>query len=450
MIRRLFALLLVVTTTFLSALGQVKIAIANVTIIDGTDHPPRRNSTVIVQGDRIVAISGDSKKQRRDAKIIDGTGKFLIPGLWNNDLHGPAYGEAKAHLARLVSYGITTVRDMGAPLDDIVRLREATATGALVGPRLFIAGPLMEGPVPIQMSLIVDLFNEKQAHDEVKVLKQHNVDYIEVDTTLTPELYWAIADEAKRQNLPLVGHIPAKIHAEDIIRGDQKDVEHLGGRFLNVLIACSTDEPYFNQIIAKTYDDLLIAVKEKRPVDEPQFRADFDDRLLKTFDEGKAQQLYRLYAENGVAQTPTLHVLNTLWESNKDGDKLNDEDLEAGKRIFAKDLEVVGAMKRAGVTILAGTDGPYPQGGEALHDELQLLVRAGLTPLQALQAASRDAAQAMSVSKDVGTIEVGKVADMVLLDEDPMKDITNTRKINSVVLHGRLFSKEELSSMRSR
>jgi Amidohydrolase family len=449
MVRRLFLLLLLAAMMFLPALGQDKFAIANVTIIDGTDHPPRRNSIVIWRGNQIVAIIDDSKKPPRGTKIIDGTGKFLIPGLWNNDLHGPSYGEAKAPLAGLVAYGITTVRDMGAPLEDIVRLREATATGALVGPRLFIAGPLMEGPVPVQMSLIVDLFSEEQAHDEVKALKQHNVDYIEVDTTLTPELYRAIADEAKRQNLPLVGHIPAKILAGDVVHAEQKDVEHLGGRFLTVLIACSTDESYFNQVIAKTFDDLLIAIKEKRPADEPQFRAGFDARLLKTFDDGKAQQLYRLYAENEVAQTPTLHVLNTLWQSNKDGDKLNDEDLEAGKRIFVKDLEVVGAMKRAGVTILAGTDGPYPQGGDALHDELQLLVRAGLTPLQALQAASRDAAQTMGISKDVGTIEVGKVADMVLLDQDPLKDITNTRKINSVVLHGRLFSKEELSSMRS-
>jgi hypothetical protein len=307
----------------------------------------------------------------------------------------------------------------------------------------------MEGPVPIKMSLIVDLFSEIQAHDEVKELKQHNVDYIEVDTTLTPELYWAIADEARRQGLPLVGHIPAKIAAGDIVKANQKDVEHLGGRFLNVLISCSSDEAYFNQVIRNAYDDLLIAIKEKRPANEPQFRSDFDKRLLSTFDENKAKQLYRLYAQSGVAQTPTLYVLNTLWQSNKDGDKLNDEDLESGKRIFAKDLEVVGEMKRAGVTILAGTDGPYSQSGDALHSELELLVEAGLTPLQALQAASRDAAKAMGVSKDVGTIEVGKVADLVLLDADPLKNISNTRKITGVVLHGQLFSKDQLSTMRS-
>jgi hypothetical protein len=307
----------------------------------------------------------------------------------------------------------------------------------------------MEGPVPIQMSLIVDLFSETQARDEIRLLKQHHVDYIEVDTTLTPELYWAIADEARRQDLPLVGHIPAKIAAEDIVKAHQGDVEHLGGRFLNVLISCSRDEAYFDQIIGKTYDDLLIAVKEKRPADEPQFRADFDERLLNTFDESKAQRLYRLYAQSGVAQTPTLYVLNTLWQSNKDGHKLNDEDMEAGKEIFAKDLEVVGEMKRAGVTILAGTDGPYSQGGDTLHGELELLVKAGLTPLQALQAASRDAAMAMGVSKDVGTIEVGKVADLVLLDADPLKNISNTRKINSVILHGQSFSKEEISAMKN-
>jgi imidazolonepropionase-like amidohydrolase len=449
MMRAQFLLSFVAATMFHPALGQDKIAIVDVTIVDGTDHPPRTNSTVIVQGKKIVAITGVRKRPPRGTKIVDGAGKFLIPGLWNNDLHGVAYDDAKSHLLELVSYGITTVRDMGAPLDDIVRLRDAIASGALVGPRLFIAGPLMEGPIPAQMPLIVDLFSKTQAHDEVKSLKQHNVDYIEVDTSLTPELYWAIADEAERQGLPLVGHIPATITAGDVVKAKQRDVEHLGGRFLNALIACSSDEEYFHQVIEKTYDDLLIAMKEKRPANEPQFRADFDERLLNTFDESKAQRLYRLYAQGGVAQTPTLHVLNTLWQSNKDGDKLNDRDMQFGKSIFAKDLRVVGEMKRAGVTILAGSDGPYAQGAEALHSELEFLVEAGLTPLQALQAASRDAAQAMGVSEDVGTIELGKGADMVLLDADPLKSISNTRKINAVVLHGRLFSKNELSTMRS-
>jgi len=230
-------------------------------------------------------------------------------------------------------------------------------------------------------------------------------------------------------------------------KAKQRDVEHLGGRFLNILIACSSDEAYFNQVTKNTFDDLLTSIKEKRPANEPQFKADFDERLLNTFNKDKAQRLYRLYARSGVAQTPTLYVLNTLWHSNKDDHNLNDQDMQSGKRIFAKDLEVVGEMKRAGVTILAGTDGPYAQGGDALHSELELLVKAGLTPLQALQAATRDAAMAMGVLNDVGTIEVGKIADLVLLDSDPLKNISNTRKINAVVLHGQLFSMEELSSI---
>lgn len=387
MLRQLLSLVFV-AAAFNPAFGQDKTAIVNVTIIDGTDHSPRINSTVIVQGKKILGITDGRNRPPRGTKIINGTGKFLIPGLWNDDLHGDGYNDTKSQLSDLVSYGITTVRDMGAPLNDIVRLRNATASGALVGPRLFIAGPLMEGPVPIQMPLIVDLFSQKQARDEVESLKQHKVDYIEVDTTLTAGLYWAIADEARRQGLPLVGHIPAAIAAEDIVQANQRDVEHLGGRFLNVLISCSNDEAYFNQMNEKTYGEILVAVKEKRRAEEPQFRADFDERLLNTFRESKAQHLFRLYAGNGVAQTPTLYALKTLWQTNRDGDKLNNRDMQMGKRIFAKDLELVGEMKRAGVTILAGTDGPYGQGGDALHSELELLVEAGLTPLQSLQAAS--------------------------------------------------------------
>jgi imidazolonepropionase-like amidohydrolase len=450
MMRVLFLPILIAATMFHPASAQDRIAIVNVTVIDGTDRPPRTNATVLVQGKKIAAITTAARKSPVDARIVDGTGKFLIPGLWNNDLHGPAYGDAKASFLSLVSYGVTTVRDMGAPPDDIVKLRAATASGTLVGPRLFIAGPLMEGPVPVQMSLIIDLYTEKQARDEVKSLTQQHVDYIEVDTTLTPDLYWAIADEAKRQGIPLVGHIPAKVSAWDVSKAGQKDVEHLGGRFLNVLVACSTDEEFFMRSLATIYDGALVALKQKQPIKEPQLGAEFDERLLNTFDESKAQRLYRLYAENGVAQTPTLFVLKTLWQDAKDRDHLNNRDLESGKRVFAKDLEVVGEMKRAGVPILAGTDGPYLQGGDALHSELNLLVDAGLTPLQALQAASRDAARAMGVLNEVGTIEVGKTADLVLLDADPLTNISNTRKINAVLLHGQLFTENELSTMRSR
>jgi imidazolonepropionase-like amidohydrolase len=112
-------------------------------------------------------------------------------------------------------------------------------------------------------------------------------------------------------------------------------------------------------------------------------------------------------------------------------------------------LEIVGEMKEAGVPILAGTDGPYAEGGDALHTELKLLVDAGLTPLQAIQTASRDAARAMGVSNEVGTIDVGKTADLVLLDANPLQDITNTRKIDAVVLHGHFFSKEDLAAMKA-
>ena len=326
---------------FSPAQGQDRTALVKVTIIDGTDHPPRTHSTVIVQGNKIVAITAESEKPPEGAKMMDGTGKFLIPGLWNNDLHGPAYGDAKAPLLSLVSYGVTTVRDMGAPLDYIVKLRAASASGALVGPRLFIAGPLMEGPIPIQMALIVDLFSDVQARDEVGSLEQHQVDYLEVDTSLTSGLYSAIADEARRRHLPLVGYIPATVSAWDIVKAHQTDVEHLGGRYLNVLISCSSDEAYFNHVIRQAYDDLPPAVKEKRLENEPQFKADFDERLLSTFNESKAQRLVGLNAKSGVAQTPTLYVLKTLWDTNKDVHKLNEHDMEFGKKIGRRSRSVL-------------------------------------------------------------------------------------------------------------
>ncbi len=188
MILRVSSFLIAAALLSAPALGQEQLAVVNVTVIDGTDHLPRENATVYVQERKIISVSGKINKFPERTTVIDGTGKYMIPGLWNNDLHGPTYDTAKPVLADLLSYGITTVRDMGAPLADIVRLRDATASGALLGPRLFIAGPLLEGPVPIQMNLIVDLFSATQAQEEVRALKQEKVDYIEVGRVIRSTL----------------------------------------------------------------------------------------------------------------------------------------------------------------------------------------------------------------------------------------------------------------------
>jgi cytosine/adenosine deaminase-related metal-dependent hydrolase len=418
-------------------------AIAHVTLIDGTDRPLLKDATVVIQGSKIIEVAA-SRSPPPGLRVIEGRGKFLIPGLWNNDLHAFSYDEGKADVSDLLAHGVTTVRDMGGPLEDVVRLRADTASGVLLGPRLFIAGPLLEGPVDIHMPLIVDLFSEEAARREVAALKKNKVDYVEVDTTLTPALYSEIADAAEQYGLTLVGHIPADVSAESIVAAGQKDVEHLGGRFLNILIACSRNEADLRKVIAQTYQGLLVVTKQGRRADEPQFRANFDHQLLDSFDERKCQRLFDLYARNGVAQTPTLDALESLWAMNKNTDKLSDADLAYGQKVFQLDLHVVGEMRRVGVVILAGTDGGYAKGGEALDRELGLLVRAGFTPKQALQSATRDAATAMGVGADVGTIEVGKAADMVMLDADPLADVSNVRAVDTVFLHGRVLSEAQL------
>ncbi|MFZ0960237.1 MAG: amidohydrolase family protein [Terriglobia bacterium] len=447
--RTLTLLSMLCSITIAPALGQSRLVIEDVTLIDGTDGPPRHNVEVTVEGDRITRIAPVQHAVKlTGATVVDGRNKYLIPGLWNNDLHAFDYAHAKAALPSLLSYGITTVRDMGAPLDEIVRLRAEIRSQSVIGPRLFIAGPLMEGPVPVRMPFIVDLFDAAQARAEVGSLKQHGVDYIEVDTTLTPELYWAIAEEAQRQSLPLVGHIPPGIQAHELVKAHQVNVEHLGGRFLNILVACSREQFEFNEILAATYGNLLAALRDNRHGSEPQFTAPFGEKLLDTFDPGKAERLFRLYAQNRVAQTPTLYVLQTLWDTNREDQGLNAEDMKYGKEIFAQDMAVVRQMQRAGVLILAGTDGPYSEGGKALHEELALLVQAGLTPLQALQSATRNAADVMGAAQTSGTLEPGKTADMVLLDANPLDDIKNTQQVDAVVLRGKLLSKEQLTAMR--
>ena len=448
-------LLAVLVSGAASAAAQEPVlAITHVNLIDGTGSPLQPDMTVIVEGKRISQI-GKSAAARlpKTAKIVDGRGKYLIPGLWDMHVHEmfgtwiPA--DEKITPVLFVANGVTGVREMGGDLETLKNWRARIAEGKLLGPRMIISGPMLDGPVP-QFPSSAPVKDAAEGRRIVDELQKNGADFIKIQSLVPRDGYFAAAEEAKKIGIVFAGHVPDKVRATEASNAGQKSVEHLTG----VFEGCSTVE-----------DELMAAP-----------RGPGRGKFLSTYDPARAKALIALFAKNQTWQVPTLYWERGEWlieqtsagpdplakyapvawrertwpmfatgiEKNWSTDPVADR-----QRFFQAELKMVGEMNRAGVPILAGTDTAagvrvYP--GFSLHEELELLVQAGLTPMEALQAATRNAGKYLGLA-DTGTIEEGKRADMVLLDANPLVEIRNTRKIQSVVLAGRYFSRADLDHL---
>ncbi|MDQ6786302.1 MAG: amidohydrolase family protein [Acidobacteriota bacterium] len=444
----------------------------HVTVIDVTGAPSKSGMTVIIAGNRIEAIGKTGKvKTPKDAQIIDATGKFLIPGLWDMHVHT---GNKEIFLPLYIANGITGVRDMGGDLEEptgnlsirFVQLKlwkKAIAEGTLLGPRIVAAGFMVDGAKPTWQGAI-GVANEIEARQAVDVLASLGVDFIKVYSRLSPEAYFAIADEAKKQHIPFAGHVPRTVSAMEASDAGQKSIEH----FTQVLLTCSTRESEFRQ---QRLEWAALPIQQARNLSRAQ-----DKQILDTYSEEKSTTLFAHFRKNETWQVPTLSVLRTSGFAQIDStiydnplikyvpkairDRWNPDkivyplaitpaELAGRKELFEKYLALVSAMHRAGVEFMAGTDSanPYVVPGFSLHEELQLFVKAGLTPMQALQSATINPAKYLNMQDELGTIEKGKLADLVLLDANPLEDISNTKKINAVVMNGRLLDRKTLDKM---
>jgi imidazolonepropionase-like amidohydrolase len=421
------------------------VAITNVTVIDATGGPPRSNVTVVVKGERIDAVGGTgSLTVPEGADVIDGTGKFLIPGLWDMHVHSGGYQDGRTQLPRLVAYGITGVRDMASTVDDVLRLRRETADGTIVGPQMIVAGPILQGPLPFRLPPLVRTVTDQDAKQVVDELRAKGVDFIKVGDTITREAYFSIAEETKRVGLPFAGHLPVSVSASEAARAGQRSIEHFGSAgFRGVLIACSGAEA---ELSAYVQEALATARAGGALPDTRVDRAEFTNRLVNTYDPRKAAALFSLFVSTGTWQVPTLVAIRGAWHEQRAG--LNADDAAASDRAATQTLEMFGQMRRAGVRVLAGSDTPIGTGVPPLHDELVALVGAGVSPMEALQAATRGPAEFLGRLRDEGTIEAGKKANLVLLDANPLADIANTRRVAAVLLAGHVFDAGALQKMR--
>jgi imidazolonepropionase-like amidohydrolase len=446
------------------------LAIKGVTVIDATGRGPEPDMTVIADGGHIVAV-GPWRKTHipRKAVVVDGTGKFLIPGLWDMHVHGASDARAPwSHLLFLAN-GVVGVRDMSGP-PDADAWRATQASNPDPSPTIYLGSPIIDGPNPTWPESIV-VTDEAQGREVVEQQRERGADFIKVYSKLSRNAYFAIADEANKCGIPFEGHVPESVTAGEASNAGQKSIEHL----TRVADACSKEEKSIDSEMQRQ-ETLFRAsgATRSQKIDSGKNIIRLNMRVVETFDEATAQSLFALFVKNRTWQCPTLTLLRAQIDdpliANDPRLKYLSREVRAkwdagyyknvppepraaivklSRLQFDESERLVGLMYRAGVPILAGTDTMNPQcfPGFGLHDELALLVDAGLSPLAALQSATRNAAEFMGQLDHRGTIEVGKTADLVLLDKDPLADIHNTRSIQAVVLSGKLYRRAALDAM---
>jgi imidazolonepropionase-like amidohydrolase len=394
-------------------------------------------SILIIDG-QIRGIARSSRLRiPENAQVLDAQGKYLIPGLWNMHVHLGSYADGKRSFADYLAEGVTGVRDMGSPLEDILRLRKETAQGAIVGPELVVVGPIVQGPLPFQMPVFISVKDPSAARQTVDMLRSSGVEFIKIQDAIPHDIYLAVAEQSRKDGLPFVGHIPPTILPEEASDLGQHSIEHLGGRFWGLLVGASKDESALHAEELQMYDDILNALNRHSPPPLTNMQAAFTKRLVESYDPNKASALMSRFKKNDTWQCPTLVVLHTLWAGNA---QYSPEDLLWADRLITKNAAFIPLMQKSGIGLLAGTDLPPDAKGGTIHDELAALVDAGLTPMQALQTATTQPARFLERSHSLGTIEVGKTANLVLLDANPLDDIHNTARISAVILHGHIVS----------
>lgn len=442
------------------------LALTHIAVIDMTGGPVLKDRTVLISENRILSVD----KKAPDPKsctVLDCRGKYLIPGLW--DMHSHIIWKVRlpVFLNLYLANGITGVRDMGALFSEYLAYKQWRAHVEPSGTALIhiiTPGTFLDGPVPTNTASWA-VKDTGDARSKVRELKAQGVDFIKVYNLLPRDVYFAILDEAKKQNLPVAGHLPFAIHIEEAMDAGQKSIEHLN----KCILLCSSDRDSLEE-------QLRVATLNSNAPQSWQAREKFDAIALRTKDKRIAAALYQSMKRHGLYQCPTL-VLRSFFADTAavshyiqqpylryypevlKNDMIaryngffkirNEEDEERARVLFRESLVQVKSMNDAGVDLLAGTDTPgfgtFP--GLSLHRELELFVEAGLSPYQALKTATVNAAKYTGRLNELGTIEKGKLADLVILDANPLEDIRNTQKIRAVILNGTLFDRHRLDEL---
>jgi imidazolonepropionase-like amidohydrolase len=461
----LFALLLAVPS-FSSAEPSGVLAITHVTLIDATGRPPQADQTVLIEAGHITVVGASTKiKVPKTARTIDGSGKFLLPGFWDMHVHiaglnaDPSWSK-QVLLPLLLANGITGVRDMGGDLDVLLAWQRDAESGVLLAPHIVAAGPFLVGSgkkTPEQYPV----HNPDEARAAVDDLKKRGANFIKIISMPSRDAFFAVADESRKQNIPFAGHLPFEIGAIEASDAGMRSIEH----FLYSAFALS-----FSSKETELRPRLVQAEKSGNSPAWEQIAHEADA----TFSPEKAATLIQTLKKNGTWVTPTLASLDITshpenWKADDPllafvppamakqwRDSFNDASMKKRAawlgRQASNDWKLTSELHRAGVPLLVGSDSldPFVFPGDSFHHELAELVRVGFTPMEALQAATRGAALFLGREKELGTVESGHAADLVLLTANPAENIANTRKVWAVIRNGAYYDRAALDALLAR
>jgi len=422
------------------------LAIRNVTVVPVTGAPSLPATTVVVRGDRIAAIGPANEVAiPTGARVVDGTGRFLLPGFI--DMHVHLSKTRASSIGLFVVNGVTTVRDMGGDHEELLRWRREVTAGKRIGPRILMSGPILESVGNIERmrkdppSARVEPFERvrigvgspEEARSTVARLAGLEIDFLKIRTVQDRATYLALNEAANAHRIPLVGHVPP-VPARFVLEAGQDGIDHGFGRPFDQETREERLAVWRRFAEAGVPIAPTLVTLEAGLASLARLRAIVDDEA------GKVEPRRR-YLSKYLILDWREQLLETSVERQ--------EQLRQAREQRLRDLR---EMHKAGAELLAATDvgvlDLYP--GSSLHDEIALFVKEiAMTPAEAIDRATRRSARFLRIGDSVGTIERGKVADLVLLDADPLVDITNTRRIAGVVLRGQFYDRDGLEKIRA-
>lgn len=448
-----------------------RVMIDHVNVIDVSAGRTRGDMRVLIEGRRIVSVEpsgqGNGSVASGGTRVLDGRGKFLIPGLW--DMHVHIDTSERWFFPLSIAAGVTGVRDMGGHLTSARKWKEDTAS-LTPRPRIVASGPIVTGPVDDEDPRLVRVGTPTDGRRAVDSLLDGGVDFIKVHDWLDRATYLAVAAEAARRRSSIAGHLPVFVDPVDAANAGQRSIEHMGGGWNSLLLFASRDTTLVDSV--RAWARTVKGPPGLMQKMTPQWHA----RVAAAFDTTRARALARDLARRGVWITPTTYFSAYLMLMPLDSAIARDERLSylppevrdltqyvvpgerfvrptaqtAGMRLYAARARLLRIFLNEGVGILAGTDvGPYGPmiPGFSLHDELARLVADGLSPAEALRAATLNPARFLGLGDSLGTVTRGRVADLVLLDADPLADIRNVSRISAVIVGGKVVSSERRTQM---
>lgn len=452
---RIIGLLLLSFSPGVSFVNAQTLTITHATVVNTVTGALEPDRTVIITGDRIQRVVPSANAGAPKGTVVDAHGQYLIPGLWDMHTH-VFFGSTEKDgndliLPLLLVNGITGVRDMGSALDLVLQARAEIADHRQQGPRMIVSGPMLDGPKSTYKAAIA-ISTPEDGRKAVDMLKARGADFVKVQSGVPREAYFAIAEEAKKVGIPFEGHVPDAVRASEAVAAGQRTFEHLIGIFE----ASSPNETAY--------------LTGKKTV----------GMFLETYDPNLEAKMISLLAAKQVWQCPTLYWERGQWlvdaiDYTKDPDiayagntwvtkqwprsqksilrTLDTDPLPVREKFVEHELGIVRRLHAANVPFLAGTDTPAGVDvlpGISLHLELQRFVAAGFTPLEALQTATLNSAKFYGKTKDFGTVEQGRIADLVLLRENPLTNIANMRTVTAVIADGRYISQQQLDEMKTK